>query len=626
MIEKEFHNISSVLKVGKVIGVEGRTVRVEVDKDKNASHLLYKGSTIQNISVGGYIKIIKGYEVIYGKIEGEYIKEIFSKSTEYENTQSKVNRILNIKLLGFLKEGRFERGIKELPLIANEVYLIITKELQNIHDFISDDDQPIQFGTLALEKNQKIQFGINKLFASHIGIFGNTGSGKSYTLAKIYNSLFEKYQSQAKFHANSKFFLIDFNGEYVDAENADNDNVIVKKQFKQSYILNTKTESGVKFPLPKEALEDINIWRIIFEATEKTQTPFLRRSLTSNLIGDAVQNNDVIIRYIRELILSVTLNPEINQDRNVINNLLSDLIDSAGSISEGLIDAVNFFRINLKYHTAPNNTYYFNPAIYADGQRDQFVQLIDEILDEIVININDADIFQLIHIKIILNYYTEIIRGYSNKDHIAPLIKRIKMRVSDLSKTIEFVEDDFPNYNSLNVLSLRNVNIAMKKVIPLLVCKFLFENHKEREDESKYLNIIIDEAHNILSTSSERESQQWKDYRLETFEEIIKEGRKFGVFMTIASQRPFDISSTIISQLHNYVLHRLINNNDIQAIERTVSYLDKVSFETLSILPTGTCIIAGNLAPIPVIVDIDQIESIHKPFNKTIEPIRFWLD
>ena len=82
-------------------------------------------------------------------------------------------------------------------------------------------------------------------------------------------------------------------------------------------------------------------------------------------------------------------------------------------------------------------------------------------------------------------------------------------------------------------------------------------------NEQTYLNLIIDEAHNILSEESQRESEQWKDYRLETFEEIIKEGRKFGVFLTLASQRPVDISPTIISQLHNYFLHRLINEQDI---------------------------------------------------------------
>jgi hypothetical protein len=102
------------------------------------------------------------------------------------------------------------------------------------------------------------------------------------------------------------------------------------------------------------------------------------------------------------------------------------------------------------------------------------------------------------------------------------------------------------------------------------------DEKKVENDDNNYLNLIVDEAHNILSEQSERESEHWRDYRLETFEEIMKEGRKFGVFLTIASQRPADISPTIISQLHNYFVHRLINNEDIRAVEKTISYLDKV--------------------------------------------------
>ena len=98
----------------------------------------------------------------------------------------------------------------------------------------------------------------------------------------------------------------------------------------------------------------------------------------------------------------------------------------------------------------------------------------------------------------------------------------------------------------------------------------------DRPTNARYLNLIIDEAHNILSLESSRESEAWRDYRLETFEEIVKEGRKFGVFLTLASQRPHDISPTIISQLHNYFLHRLVNNLDVLAIEKAVSYLDRV--------------------------------------------------
>ncbi|MBK6346938.1 MAG: ATP-binding protein [Bacteroidales bacterium] len=105
--------------------------------------------------------------------------------------------------------------------------------------------------------------------------------------------------------------------------------------------------------------------------------------------------------------------------------------------------------------------------------------------------------------------------------------------------------------------------------------------------------------------------------------EIIK-GRKFECFDAIASQRPSDISSTIISQLHNYFLHRLINNNDILAVEKTISYLDKLSFEYLPILPTGTCILAGLTAQVPVVIDIGKIEDEHETNEKTRSLIKNW--
>jgi DNA helicase HerA-like ATPase len=164
----------------------------------------------------------------------------------------------------------------------------------------------------------------------------------------------------------------------------------------------------------------------------------------------------------------------------------------------------------------------------------------------------------------------------------------------------------------------------MRKILPLLLCKKLYDDKKSENDELTYLNLIIDEAHNILSEESERESEQWKDYRLEVFEEMTKEGRKFGVFLTLASQRPSDISATIISQLHNYFLHRLINNEDIRAVEKTISYLDRVSSEYLPILPTGTCIFAGLLANVPVVVDIEEMDKKYEPTSKTRTLIDQW--
>ncbi len=134
----------------------------------------------------------------------------------------------------------------------------------------------------------------------------------------------------------------------------------------------------------------------------------------------------------------------------------------------------------------------------------------------------------------------------------------------------------------------------------------------------------IDEAHNILSTESTRESEAWRDYRLETFEEIIKEGRKFGVFLTVASQRPHDISPTIISQLHNYFLHRLVNDLDIRTVEKAVAYLDRVSFESLPILPTGVCVLAGVSAQVPLMMKVSELEQEYAPNSRTMSVTKAW--
>jgi len=252
---------------------------------------VYKGKLLKNISVGGYIKIIKGFTVIIGKVEGEIVTEdkIFVREKGYTAQKEKINRVLTVSLLGFFKGKRFERGIKELPLIDNECFLLHKKEFEQIHDFIRPGDDPLTIGSLSFEKGQEIRVGVNGLFASHIGIFGNTGSGKSYTLAKIYRELFLKYKDQEKFKQNARFFLIDFNGEYVDP--SAEDNIIIDKQYKNTYSLSTRLPGGGdKFPITRDTLNDPDFWVVFLEATEKTQMPFLRRAVDSEFLAPQIRN------------------------------------------------------------------------------------------------------------------------------------------------------------------------------------------------------------------------------------------------------------------------------------------------------------------------------------------------
>ncbi|MHC1778938.1 MAG: ATP-binding protein [Bacteroidales bacterium] len=606
----------SIFRIGSVTSVDGRAIRISVDKAKNSSHLLYKGDLIKNVSVGSYIKIIKGFTKIIGKVEGEYIVEdkIFS-GKEYLSEKEKISRTLNISLLGFFNKKEFERGIKEMPLIDNECYLLDRDEFNKVHDFIRKNDEPLTIGTLTLEKGQEIQIGIDSLFASHIGIFGNTGSGKSYTLAKIYRELFKNYKDQTKFQQNAKFFLLDFNGEYVN----ENDNIIVESSYKQVYKLSTKGV-GHKFPVSTETLYEPSFWTVVLEATEKTQTPFVRRAISNSWLGERLGNTDSLKALIKsKLLLAIDKNDK-ELGSKIVVEFLSD-IESCLPVNN-LTGIINTLRENLQYFNRDNEfVYVIGPGNWKF--KDDMRQYVSKDIDTLEIATTSFNSLDKLRLQIIFQYYDDIIKGHANREHLSPLIKRMDKRFEDIRKVIE-LNDNIPNQKNFTIVSLKDVNIHMRKILPLLLCKQLYDEQKERNDETTYLNIIVDEAHNILSRDSDRESEQWKDYRLETFEEIIKEGRKFGVFLTIASQRPSDISATIISQLHNYFLHRLINNNDILAVEKTISYLDKLSFEYLPILPTGTCILAGLTAQVPVVVDIGKIEDEYEPNNKTRSLIKNW--
>jgi len=611
------NSIESVLKVGKVTSIKGRYVEVIVDKSKNTSHLLFNGEIIKNVSVGSYIKITKGFEDLVGKIDGEYINEEknFDKR-EYVHDRDKIKRILNISLLGYFEGTKFKQGIKELPLIENECFLLTQDEFDRVHNFIKDiggtPDIPLEIGNLASEKGKKIRVGINSLFASHIGIFGNTGSGKSYTLASLYHKLFKMYQDKAGFKENAKFLIIDFNGEYSEANSITSN--------KKVYKLSTRTDKGDKFPINKKEINDLDFWAIFLSATEKTQKPFLERALKNNFYLEKFNKADDFKMCLSNIIKSLIIK---KVDKGDILHFLREIDNSVAS-KNNIIDLIKDYQGHLMWHSTQGKYYYEENCTktFDDSTGNIFEEnFIKEKVKNLNIQVDKFSDLEKIRLRIIFEYYHELAAFNLNSEHISPLIKRLK-KIENLDKILTI--SDQIDSNNLSVISLLDVNTEMKKILPLLICKQIYDLKKLNKKPNQYLNLIIDEAHNILSFNSERESETWKDYRLETFEEIIKEGRKFGVFLTIASQRPSDISATIISQLHNYFLHRLINNRDIEAVEKTISYLDKVSFDALPILPTGTCILAGLSAQVPVVLEIEKIDDKYEPHNKTIKPTDYW--
>ena len=611
----------SIFRIGEVSSVDGREISVRVDQEKNRSHILYRGELLSNVSVGGYVKLIKGFNSLIGKIEKEYIKEdkSTSQSPEYTQPEERFIRFLSVKMLGYFSGDKYRKGIKELPLIGNECVLLDLDEYKKIHSFAQEKKSTIRLGSLMTDERVSIDISVDRLFASHIGIFGNTGSGKSHTLATLYKNLFQKFGNQMKFQENARFILFDFNGEYANATTI--------TPLKKVYNLSTKSDQADKIQLLSEDILTPELFFILASATEKTQQPFIRRAL--KLYGKAQEARDPL-EYTKGI-----LKNKLKQILKLGNWGLADL--TLGYM-ESILDHQDDLRSNLGWFSSTPCFYIdrVQPSkrVYADNPSEFDLAIPEtkfyQALEAMTV---DKDFISWITKFLYIQLIDDVLSNRAQNEHVAPAINKLKSLTKEFSKVFS-IPTDIGNTSlweegkPLAVINMDKVSTSMKKLIPLLLSYKYYQEHKDKKlaEVTSSLNIIIDEAHNILSYDSTRENQEWKDFRLETFEEIIKEGRKFGVFLTIASQRPSDISATIISQLHNYLIHRLINNRHLEMVERAIAYLDKISIESLPILPAGACVLSGIVADLPLILQVDRLSEEEQPESQTIALTESWLD
>ncbi|OLF77689.1 ATPase [Maricaulis sp. W15] len=598
-LEKE-----AVLRIGEVVALTGRKIFVAVDQDKNLAELFFDGDLLRNVAVGSYLDIKKGFISLIAKVEGENAQAIDERGAT-RTFQKEGTRILVLTLVGFVdRKGSFTGGTKELPLVGDEAFLLTRERIHQIHNLIgSQADLSIKFSQSDYE-GYEISFPIDGLLNSHIAIFGNTGSGKSNTLAIIFQKFIEALRSRntAAFISNCKILLFDFNGEYTAPS--------CLTEHKVVYRLSTRVDGASKIPLSPDELLDLEILSVLADATEKTQKPFLRRSIS---LLKKVRNSDDpegyaqnILRQQITLILQMSDKIRASLLLDYLRQLLPLTVDGNGvsleldhdldwhNQSQEFTWNGSFLRSNPG--SIPNTSVYQQASQYARS---------DNLIKEII----DFTYIQLIY---------DVLSNRALNEHVAPAINKLKSKQDDIQKIFDTESGTDLFSENVAVVALNDVNLDMRKTVPLLLARLAYRTHKE-SFSGKSLNIIIDEAHNILSKESFREAESWKDYRLETFEEIIKEGRKFGVFVTIASQRPSDISHTITSQAHNYFIHRLINQRDLQSIASAVSYIDRITEESIPTLPTGTCIFSGVAGQMPLKITVHPLDKELQPCSATLK-------
>lgn len=606
-------------RVGVIVEVNNQYSRVGVYSLLNDSSVIWQGELLSGIKVGSYLTINQNDIKIIATVFSEKVIDQQNSvgSIEFDNRfhKNSINRIIDLQIKGVIVNGRFMITGKYTPMVGNEVTLTTKSELDLIYG-LNTNDETIKIGRTVLE-DYPVNISINGFFASHIGIFGNTGSGKSNTLHKLYLELLRsKYKNSIL--NKSRIFIIDFNGEYCNA------NIFGLNESERQIIdINTRKPKN-KVNIKSSYIFDINILSLLFDARPATQVPFLKKAISKFL-----ENNDknkfasLEVGLLKNILKSIKgnvgldfLDEWLNAARSigVDDNILKSFDDISSEVNYGNQRLLNLNGIILVE----------NAEITINGEKLLCIDELRKTLEDIYSQASELKKF-LIFLE--FQRVFEIKYNSTKTDYINPLFNRIRPTIHSLEKVIDVVDDNKgESFKPITIISLVNANSDMKRLIPMLLSKMIYVEHKSTVSGKVITNtthLIIDEAHNILNSQYKNIGDDWLDYRLSIFEEIIKEGRKFGFYLTLASQRPADISPTIMSQLHNYIIHKLVNDKDLKMLENTMPTLDLFTYKMIPMLGQGEGIITGTSFKNPVIVKIDKEEQI-RPNSDDVVLSEIW--
>jgi DNA helicase HerA-like ATPase len=589
------------IRVGEVIAVHGTKVVLKIDEQSSKETLFRDGDKYKGVSIREYLSIQRGFRDIICIVEGEYLDE---SRVETRDGKPAFVRKVEARPIGFFDRAGFTQGIKFLPMIQDAAYLLPEERIRSIFDRKADSS--FKIGQMLKEE---IAVGLpwKRLFNSHIGIFGNTGSGKSNTLAKLYTVLFD--QKLPLIAGKSRFIVLDFNGEYGGEQLAPADQ---KKVYQLSTQADPGPNGGARFPLAPGEFWELETLSLLFQATMNTQRPFLSRVLTGKARYEG--NPGSLANYAKSKFRQAFCAGEVRPAMLDLMRVIARRINHQAL--EDLLREVNWHQRAGRFT---------RNGVFFDAEGDDYDNHIAPTVD--TLDTAGLDDFDQLIVRVNLQLMSDLNAGFVQFEHIQPLLKRVESSLKSMRRVLS-IANVAEEEKVLTVVSLRRCNNEVKKVLPLLFAKHYYNSHKATvaTPPDRTVHLIVDEAHNILSEQSTRESESWKDYRLELFEEIIKEGRKFGMFVTIASQRPADISPTIVSQLHNFFIHRLVNDRDLFLIDNTISTLDALSRSLIPGLSQGCCVVTGTAFELPMVIQVDRLPSNKQPASEDVNLELLWSE
>ncbi len=661
-----YENIRNA-NIGTVEFVSPSEIKVLLDTEAPFSTSLNTGSPHLFPRVNGFLLIPNEAGAIIGMITwigieySPYPKRKGYKDFDIIDLPYPLRK-LSLAPLGILKElGRgyeVERGISIFPSVGDIVTLPTKEQLQSIIQN-KDPNAKIKIGTSPIAANANVYIDPDKLFGRHVAILGNTGSGKSCTVAGLIRWCLEAAKNKLKEitkQVNARFIILDPNGEYGNCFDGLGN---VRK-----YAVKIKDEQGIEQLKVPSWMWNSWEWASIAQASARTQRPLLRRALREVKGAQHTEYNEkelLFKRFITSLKISL-----LNYQRDGTRISEFPGKQNYGEFLEGVKKSIedqsfnNFNDNNLltlkvsiknKINDIINSKKKNDRGYFPSFSLDDVTCLLDIITkSELAIGElkpyegpdEDSPVFFknedfLIHLERLaqeanqqqyLDFFIMRVRSLFTDARIASVINTQTAEKLSLEQWLINYIGDYDHNPSLTILDLSLLPSEILYLIVAVFARIVFEaHHRYKKINGNVLPtvLVVDEAHNLIkryeSADDNISSQQ---LCTQIFEKIAKEGRKFGLGLVLASQRPSELSQTVLSQCNTFILHRIVSDRDQEMVKKLVPDVMGKMLNELSILPSRKAIVLGWAIPIPTMVEINELPENYRPKSKDPEYWDVW--
>ncbi len=516
--------------------------------------------------------------------------------------------IITTRFLGEVVNNQFFTGIIRKPKINSSVRIITRDEFAML--VMKEGKETILLGTSPLYHDYPIRVNVNDLFSFHLCIMGNTGSGKSCGVARLLQNVFN---CPGFLPYNANFIIFDSTGEYRNA--LSNINSIDPNYRYNLYSTSEEIkddEEVLKIPLWLLTIDD---FALLLSATSPTQIPIIERMLQ---LVHIFQSPDVNVEAYKDHLIAKAImtilysNSTSAKKRDDIFSILSTCSTPNFNLDTEIMGVGYSRRFRECFEIETDGdfaeavliTRYITEHIHKEFDQMKFNQINYFTLEDLEIALN----FTLISegwlkneqtygdsLTLKVKLHTLILSGYSRFFRLDKFIDKRKYLYDML------FDNNGRKYQVIN-FNLEDVDDNFAKVLTKIFSKIVFDFAKKLEPRASIpFNIIIEEAHRYI------QNNDIDNYLLgyNIFDRISKEGRKYGVMLTLISQRPVEISETVISQCSNFLIFKLNHPRDVEYIKKMVPNINSEIVDKQKVLQVGNCVGFGHAFKVPMIIKME---------------------